>query len=239
MLLVYARRPPRDRTHVLPNTILPRLPMESRTGILVVPAYGRTPNFNKPTTIVYTDASLRRGRGGIGFTAKTVRDPCDPYHPYPSTKDFSTRVFAKARFPDINGLELTAILAALVAFRTACNLIIYTDSQTALDNILVRPNKRYTRLAHYVLAMVIARRGATVFGKVKGHAGNAGNVLADDLAAMGTMSHTVFDPIVGAQDFDPASSLVVEDTLGDCVPVEDACGIPQSDPWYGEARHEV
>jgi ribonuclease HI len=134
-------------------------------------------------TSVYTDASIARGRGGIGFAAREGDDEWDAR--------YSARVPHALAPRDINRLELLAMYVALTMLDPRRDLVIHTDSQTALDQLVTRRrNRKYGGLTRATLELILSRPGWTLLAKVKGHSGDEGNDMADRLAGMATSGAT-------------------------------------------------
>lgn len=125
---------------------------------------------------MHTDASVRRGGGGVAFVARRALDPAP----------FLAKAWARVRERDVNKLELLAIYVALASLPPWSDVDLYTDSQTALDQLAIadsrRRHPRYSPLVRAVHRLVETRTGVTAFGKVKAHAGDEGNDMADALA---------------------------------------------------------
>jgi len=134
------------------------------------------PIIKKETLVhAYTDASIRRSSGGIGFFSPTY--------------DFSAKVEEKK---DINRLELGAIFAGISLTEPDIDMILHSDSQTALNSLTSYKKTKYDKLAEFVLQLVSERSGNIFVTKVKAHSGNRGNDMADRLAGIGTNSSIEF-----------------------------------------------
>jgi ribonuclease HI len=129
---------------------------------------------------VHTDASIRSSKGGIGFCSR--RDD--------SLNTFRARVH---EHKDINRLELGAIFASIAMTDTSSDMIIYSDSQTSISNIVsTMKRSKYDKLAKYVLQLAYEKEGNIYVSKVKAHSGNEGNERADALAKEGTSCDFMF-----------------------------------------------
>lgn len=132
-------------------------------------------------TVVFTDASVRDGNGGIAFAARRPD----------GWSVFSAHVEGER---DINRLELVAVSTAVAAFRYE-NLEILTDSQTALDQLRRGTNPKYRRVALIVREYMARRAHTTVLTKVKAHSGVLGNDVADSLAWLAAANaYTTYPP---------------------------------------------
>jgi ribonuclease HI len=102
---------------------------------------------------------------------------------------FSARVNERR---DINRIELGAIFAGIEMTDPELDVILFSDSQNALNSITSFRRTKYDKLAQFVMDIVAERRGNVFVSKVKAHSGNAGNDAADSLARIGTRSDTEF-----------------------------------------------
>jgi len=76
---------------------------------------------------------------------------------------------------------------------TSSDMIIYSDSQTSISNIVsTMKRSKYDKLAQYVLKLAYEREGNIYVSKVKAHSGNEGNERADRLAKEGTSCDFMF-----------------------------------------------
>lgn len=139
----------------------------------------------KRTIIAFTDASIRKHGSGVGVASRSSDDG------YVS----QTTLRAKhAATRDINELEMSSIFIALETTDHAADIVVYTDSQTAIDQVTgATATKKYDRLARLIRRVAESRRGSASICKVKAHSGNEGNELADALAAEGTLSAYAID----------------------------------------------
>jgi ribonuclease HI len=162
----------------------------------------------KRTIIAFTDASIRTSGMGIGVATRCSDDG------YAS----KTTLRAKHVARDINELEMGAIFLALEATDQAADIVVYTDSQTAIHQMTgVTSTKKYERLTQLILRAGRSRKGATSVCKVKAHSGNEGNDLADALAAEGTRSAYAFELPRDGDDLDIWRARHVEEEHVLCV----------------------
>jgi ribonuclease HI len=145
------------------------------------------------TIIAFTDASIRKSGSGVGVATRCSDDG------YAS----KTTLRAKHTARDINELEMGAIFLALETSDQAADIVVYTDSQTAIHQVTgATSTKKYERLTQLILRAGRSRKGATSVCKVKAHSGNEGNELADALAAEGTQSAYAFELPRDGDDLD-------------------------------------
>ncbi len=157
--------------------------------------------------MVHTDASIRPAGCGVGLVARTSDD------------HFASKTVLAAktsREHDINELELSAVFLALETTDPAAYIVVYTDSQTAIDSITRRRIKKYDALAGLVRESAGSRTGATYVCKVKAHANNEGNELAHDLAAEGTVREYIFE-LPGARDLESWRAMHIDKKHAFCV----------------------
>jgi len=157
------------------------IPYEKNVGC-VQPLRG-FPNrvqFGNNVKIVYTDASIRQKKGGIGICSRTSVTDFEHWDTFRASVNESR---------DINRNELGAIFASISLSDIYSDIIIYSDSLTSINNI-VQKNKRskYDKLAAFTLQLVKERKGNVYICKVKAHSGNIGNTFADKLAKDGSES---------------------------------------------------
>lgn len=166
------------------------VPFQKATGPPVEVCKGTIPPTRR--IIAHTDASIRPVGCGIGVVTRTSDD------------HFTSKTVLAAktsREHDINELELSAVFLALETTDPSADIIVYTDSQTAIDNVIKKRTKKYDKLAGLVRESAGSRTGATYVCKVKAHANNDGNELAHDLAAEGTVRDYIFE-LPGARDLE-------------------------------------
>lgn len=143
-----------------------------------------------PSVACFTDASLKNSTGAIAVSC-------------PILGQFAHRIGpgSGATRPDINDLELLAVYAALRIVDPSVNVYVYSDSETALVNVVCAPTYRYGYLASRIADVASRRLGATLFCKVKAHSGNAGNERADELAGRLTKTSDPTTHFESIQDF--------------------------------------
>ncbi|ABU44036.1 RNase H [Paramecium bursaria Chlorella virus NY2B] len=130
--------------------------------------------------IVYTDASIRQKKGGIGFCSRTSSDGYEHWDTFRASVN---------EIKDINRNELGAIFASIYISDIHSDIIIYSDSLTSIDNIVRRSKRnKYDKLSSFTLQLANERKGNVYISKVKAHSGNIGNTYADKLAKDGSNS---------------------------------------------------
>lgn len=151
-------------------------------SILTLRGFPTNIQLHHDRIISYSDASIRGGRGGVGFVSSRATN---------ISYSFNARVVHETR--DINRLELSAIFTSIAMCNPSLDTLIFTDSQTSITNIVAKGGKRtkYDKLAKFVLQLAEERFGNVYVSKVKAHSGDAGNDAADRLAKTGTMSDTI------------------------------------------------
>lgn len=144
--------------------------------MLVRTALSQTVDISRDALVAYTDGSLvQGGRGGVAFVARDIRSP-EFQHGWSASVDLHL---------DINALELAAIYAALCLLDPESNVIVHTDSETALKHLVAHGYKRHAKfagLAASIEAEVVRRPGTVVFSKIRSKKG--GNAAADALARL-------------------------------------------------------
>ncbi len=128
---------------------------------------------NKEIQEIYTDASIRNSKIGLGIWTKT----------------HSMRMNIVG-LKDVNRAEIAAIFCVLLyLYRQGKNhdIIIYTDSIVALECIQGSVYcEKFMVLIRCIHHMLDNWNGSVKFQKVKGHSGNKGNDFADLLAREST-----------------------------------------------------
>lgn len=160
------------------------VPLQKATGQVIKVCDGNARMTTNRRVVAFTDASVRPRGCGVGVVTLASDDG------FSSTTVLAAKT---SRQHDINELELSAVFLALETTDPAADVVVYTDSQTAIDNVIKKQNKKYKRLAELVLETAGSRTGATYVCKVKAHADNDGNELAHNLASDGTMREYFFE----------------------------------------------
>ena len=145
----------------------------------------RTTKMGKPTVVIYTDGSCdTKGNGGYGVSL--------------TCGDESIYLSGSAENTSSQKMELTAIIRALEMLKNNCNVVIFSDSQYAVNciNIWIDTWKRNgwkKNDGKPVANLELLQRLCDLKSKfhiranwVKGHAGNVGNEIVDGLARMGS-----------------------------------------------------
>ena len=134
---------------------------------------------------IYTDGACRGnpGRGGWGVYLKAGRHEKTLYGGELETTN--------------NRMELTAAIEALNALNKTCDVVLYTDSKYVMDGVtswMANWKQRGWKTAAkkpvknqdlWQALDAAASRHSVRWVWVKGHAGNAGNEFADELANRG------------------------------------------------------
>ncbi|ABT14946.1 hypothetical protein NY2A_B547R [Paramecium bursaria Chlorella virus NY2A] len=135
-------------------------------------------------TVVYTDASIRQKKGGIGICSRSSITNFDYWDTFRASVNETK---------DINRSELGAIFMGIYISDVHSDVVIYSDSLTSIDNMVRRTKKtKYDKLASITLQLARERKGEVYISKVKAHSGNIGNTHADKLAKDGTDSDYEF-----------------------------------------------
>ncbi len=145
----------------------------------------RTTKMGKPTVVIYTDGSCdTKGNGGYGVSL--------------TCGDESIYLSGSAENTSSQKMELTAIIRALEMLKSNCNVVIFSDSQYAINciNIWIDKWRKHgwkKNDGQPVANLELIQRLYELKSKfrvranwVKGHAGNVGNEIVDGLARMGS-----------------------------------------------------
>jgi ribonuclease HI len=147
--------------------------------------------MSKPKIIIYTDGACSGNPGPGGWGALLLSGG--------NEKEISGGAFETTN----NQMELQAATEALNALKSSSEIILYTDSKYVLQGITEwihnwKKNnwrtaaRKPVKNAEYWQALDLARTSHDVTWKwVKGHAGDAGNERADELANMGMNNYKV------------------------------------------------
>ena len=136
----------------------------------------------KSNVIIYTDGACKcnPGTGGWGAVLEY--------------KDKSIKIYGYEEETTNNKMELTAAIKALSILKTKSNVIIYTDSKYLMNGIstwIDSWKKNHWRTSNKkevknidLWKMIDKLNGSHVieWKWVKGHSGNSGNEMADELA---------------------------------------------------------
>lgn len=156
-----------------------------------------------PIQRVFTDASVKEGRIGIGINHQTRR----------MIEKYNIVCHPKRR-PDSNHAELAAIFVALIDGHPAAH--IFSDSQSALTMIRNgTADPRFDVLVRCSRWMLRKNDGVRLL-KVKAHAGIAGNELAHNLAAAGRDGTQIVLPDVLVKQ-ERLRECMIADVINDCV----------------------
>lgn len=141
----------------------------------------------------YTDGSCLKNPGPGGLGVYMRRDDR-------ATKN-TKKLSQGFKYSTNNEMELGAILKTLITVSTPSIFTIYTDSQYSIDCLCkwhhgwaktnwegCKKNKRMIRTI-----LDVMRYHTVEFVKVKGHSGDPGNELADQLARQGSSSKSKTD----------------------------------------------
>lgn len=147
--------------------------------------------MSKPKIIIYTDGACSGNPGPGGWGALLLSGG--------NEKEISGGAFETTN----NQMELQAATEALNALKSSSEITLYTDSKYVLQGITEwihnwKKNnwrtaaRKPVKNAEYWQALDLARTSHDVTWKwVKGHAGDAGNERADELANMGMNDYKI------------------------------------------------
>tara|TARA_B100001996_G_scaffold39972_2_gene29239 strand:+ start:58 stop:504 length:447 start_codon:yes stop_codon:yes gene_type:complete len=136
----------------------------------------------KNSVIIYTDGACKGNPGTGGWGAVL------------EYKDKNKKIYGYEEETTNNRMELTAAIKALSVLKNKCNVVIYTDSKYLMDGISIwidswkknnwrTSNKKEVKNIDLWKMIDSLNQDHDIEWKwVKGHSGNSGNEMADDLA---------------------------------------------------------
>lgn len=136
--------------------------------------------------IIYTDGSAlgNPGPGGYGAILQTADGR------------YKKELFQGYRKTTNNRMELLAIIVSLEALKQKSEVLIYSDSKYVIDSVKKGwvfgwEKKKFAKRTNsdlWIRFLKIYRTHNVDFEWVKGHSGNIGNEIADELAVKGSNS---------------------------------------------------
>ena len=136
----------------------------------------------KNSVIIYTDGACKGNPGTGGWGAVL------------EYKDKNKKIYGYEEETTNNRMELTAAIKALSVLKNKSNVVIYTDSKYLMDGISIwidswkknnwrTSNKKEVKNIDLWKMIDSLNQDHDIEWKwVKGHSGNSGNEMADDLA---------------------------------------------------------
>ena len=136
----------------------------------------------KNSVIIYTDGACKGNPGTGGWGAVL------------EYKDKNKKIYGYEEDTTNNRMELTAAIKSLSVLKNKCNVVIYTDSKYLMDGISIwidswkknnwrTSNKKEVKNIDLWKMIDSLNQDHDIEWKwVKGHSGNSGNEMADDLA---------------------------------------------------------